>query len=44
MVRAGDVIDTVANRSTADYLALAPHGLAHSHLDALCHVSWQGKL
>jgi kynurenine formamidase len=44
MVRAGDIVDTAANRSTADYLALAPHGLAHSHLDALCHVSWQGKL
>ncbi|HEX3247374.1 MAG TPA: cyclase family protein [Chloroflexota bacterium] len=44
MVRAGDVADAVANRSTADYLALAPHGLAHSHLDALCHVSWEGKL
>ena len=44
MIRAGDIVESTTNRSTADYLALAPHGLAHSHLDALCHVSWQGKL
>jgi kynurenine formamidase len=44
MIRAGDVLATTDNRSTADYLALAPHGMGHSHLDALCHVSWDGKL
>lgn len=44
MMRAGDVVDTWPTRSTADYLALAPHGLTHSHLDALCHLSWQGKM
>jgi kynurenine formamidase len=44
MLRAGDVVESVPTRSTADYLALAPHGQAHSHLDALCHVSWQGKI
>ncbi|MFN0071449.1 MAG: cyclase family protein, partial [Chloroflexota bacterium] len=44
MIRAGDVVDTATNRSTADYLALAPHGVEHSHLDALCHISWQGKI
>ena len=44
MMRAGDVVETWPTRSTADYLALAPHGLSHSHLDALCHISWQGKM
>ena len=44
MLRAGDVVESWPTRSTADYLALAPHGQAHSHLDALCHVSWQGKI
>ncbi|MCC6177497.1 MAG: cyclase family protein [Chloroflexi bacterium] len=43
MVRGGDVWDGVTNTSTGDYLAVAPHGLAHSHLDALCHFAWQGK-
>ena len=23
---------------------VSPHGLAHSHLDALCHFFWQGKM
>lgn len=43
MVRGGDVADGVSVTSTADFLAVAPHGLAHSHLDALCHFFWQGK-
>jgi kynurenine formamidase len=28
----------------ADYFALAPHGFATSHLDALCHVFHEGKI
>ena len=43
MVRAGDVADGVHVTSTADHLAVSPHGVAHSHLDALCHFFWQGK-
>jgi kynurenine formamidase len=43
MVRGGDVGLGVDFASTADYLAVAPHGLAHSHLDALCHFIWQGR-
>jgi kynurenine formamidase len=27
-----------------DYLALAPHGYATSHLDALCHIFYEGNL
>jgi kynurenine formamidase len=43
MVRSGDVGLAVDSASTADYLAVAPHGLGHSHLDALCHFIWRGK-
>ena len=43
MVRAGDVGLGVDFASTADYVAVAPHGLGHSHLDALCHFIWQGQ-
>ena len=28
----------------ADYVALAPHGFATSHLDALCHIFHEGQL
>ncbi|GAC1318478.1 MAG: cyclase family protein [Chloroflexota bacterium] len=44
MVRAGDVASVRGVTSTADYLAIAPHGVAHSHLDALCHFFWDGKI
>ncbi|HVC45197.1 MAG TPA: cyclase family protein [Candidatus Binataceae bacterium] len=27
-----------------DYFGMAPHGMAFTHLDALCHVFWQGKM
>jgi kynurenine formamidase len=29
---------------SADYFAIAPHGLANTHLDALCHVFYGGKM
>jgi kynurenine formamidase len=29
---------------SADYFAIAPHGLANTHLDALCHVFYRGKM
>jgi hypothetical protein len=44
MVRAGDVFDGVTVTSIADHLAVSPHGQTHSHLDALCHFAWQGKM
>ena len=28
----------------ADYFAIASHGVANTHLDALCHVFYQGKM
>jgi kynurenine formamidase len=30
--------------ASLDYFAIAPHGMAITHLDALCHVFWQGKM
>ncbi len=28
----------------ADYIGLIFHGYAHTHIDALCHVFWEGKM
>jgi kynurenine formamidase len=41
MLRAGDIPDL---GSAADYFAMAPHGMAHTHLDALCHFFDEGLL
>jgi kynurenine formamidase len=27
-----------------DYFAISPHGMATTHLDALCHVFWRNKM
>lgn len=46
MTRAGDVAGTPLQPGTsmADYLGIAAHGRATTHLDALCHFSWQGQI
>jgi kynurenine formamidase len=41
MVRAGDL---EAATGSADYFAIAPHGMAHTHLDALCHIFYRGQM
>ena len=28
----------------ADYIGIAPHGMATTHLDALCHIFYEGKI
>ena len=38
------MIGTVTEGGGADYFAVAPHGFATSHLDALCHIFADGKL
>ncbi len=38
------MIGTATEGWGADYLALAPHGFATSHIDALCHVMHEGRL
>jgi len=30
--------------ASLDYFAMAPHGFAFTHLDALCHVFWEAKM
>ena len=44
MLRGGDAVKDEGLQFTADYFGLAPHGMATSHLDALCHVVSNGKL
>jgi kynurenine formamidase len=39
-----DAMDMLPLPYSADYFAIAPHGLANTHLDALCHVFYQGKM
>lgn len=29
---------------SADFIGIAFHGYAHSHIDALCHIFWEGKM
>jgi len=47
MTRSYDITpenDVVDIRYSADFLACACHGCAHSHFDALCHIAYKGKL
>jgi kynurenine formamidase len=38
------MIGTATEGMGADYFAVAPHGYATSHLDALCHIFHEGRL
>jgi kynurenine formamidase len=38
------MIGTCTEGWGADYFAIAPHGFATSHIDALCHIFHEGKL
>jgi kynurenine formamidase len=44
MVQAGDDALSTPMPYSGDYFAIAPHGMANTHLDALCHVFWAGKM
>ncbi|HEY6395373.1 MAG TPA: hypothetical protein VIX12_08155, partial [Candidatus Binataceae bacterium] len=44
MVQAGNDAHKLPLPYAGDYFAIAPHGLANTHLDALCHVFWQNKM
>jgi kynurenine formamidase len=44
MVQAGFDAHTMPLPYAGDYFAIAPHGMANTHLDALCHVFHQGKM
>jgi kynurenine formamidase len=44
MVRTYDPSDTSGLQFATDYLATEFHGDCHTHMDALCHVAYKGKL
>jgi kynurenine formamidase len=44
MIRAGDTVPAVGGGGTSDFLGFSYHGLTISHLDALCHQTWNAKL
>ena len=44
MIRAGDTVPKQGGGGTSDFLGFSYHGLTISHLDALCHQAWNGKL
>ncbi len=44
MLRGGDAASREGLSFSADYFAIAPHGMATTHLDALCHVFSNGKM
>src|SRR5215831_15747571 len=44
MVQAGFDSHEMPLPYAGDYFAIAPHGLANTHLDALCHVFHKGKM
>jgi kynurenine formamidase len=41
MVRGGDIENATGS---ADFFAIATHGMAHTHIDALCHIFHEGKM
>ncbi|HEY2108165.1 MAG TPA: cyclase family protein [Candidatus Binataceae bacterium] len=44
MMQAGTDSPRQSMAGVADYFAISPHGFATTHLDALCHIFWQGKM
>ena len=36
--------DNPASTASMDFVGVAYHGYATSHIDALCHIFWQGKM
>jgi kynurenine formamidase len=44
MVQAYDTNSTDEPRFALDYLACEFHGDCHTHIDALCHIAYRGKL
>lgn len=44
LLTGGDVAPRTGYGVARDFIALAPHGPAHTHLDALCHVFHDGRM
>src|SRR5262249_38300592 len=41
MTRAGDIEGA---SGSGDFFAISPHGLAHTHLDAICHIRYPCRI
>ena len=45
MISGGDAVSAKSRFGISrDYFAIAPHGMATTHLDALCHIFYEGKM
>ena len=44
MIRSGESASPHGFSSSSDWIGLAFHGFATTHLDALCHVIWKGRM
>ena len=44
MIQSGYDAHLLTPPFTADYLGINTHGYANTHLDALCHMLWDGKM
>ena len=45
MISGGDQVSEESRFAFAsDYIGIAPHGMATTHLDALCHIFYEGKI
>ena len=44
MLVAGDITRPQNLQGSSDYFSIAPHGVANTHLDALCHIFRDGKM
>lgn len=44
MSRAGDLVSDQGYGVTLDYFAMAAHGMSDTHLDALCHIFYDGRM
>ena len=44
MIRAGDTVPSQGGGGTSDFMGFSYHGLTITHIDALCHQTWDGKL
>jgi kynurenine formamidase len=44
MIRSGAVGHPLQSQGCADYFGIEAHGIATTHLDALCHHFWRGKM
>jgi kynurenine formamidase len=44
MLRAGDLASPAGYSGALDFFAMAAHGMSDTHLDALCHIFFNGKM